>query len=396
MIDLKTRALAIAGSLALLMIVIDLVRRRKLKEEYSFLWVLASTSLLVLAAWYQLLEWITHVIGGVALSTTLFFFALLFVFFMLLHYSVRISALERRLTSLVQEVGLLGPDAEAGDRPPEPELGVPSISVLIPCFNDGATLEAAVQSVSEPGPVEIVIVDDGSDDEETVAALARCAEAPGVRLVRQENGGLGAARTRALQEASGEFVFPLDADDLLEPEALTMMATTLQRSPELDFTWGNYSLFGAEDGQYRAPDRWLPWTLTYVNPYPVCSMFRRQAVQSAGGWVGRAYEDWNLWLRLAGLGMRGAKTPAVVYRRRIHGDGRLLPQARRQHAALYAAIRSQNAGVFAERDRLRGIERPAPWKRAVYPLLFGSRRFVPERVETTLKRRMMRRGTGLP
>ena len=113
MIDLKTRALAIAGSLALLMIVIDLVRRRKLKEEYSFLWVLASTSLLVLAAWYQLLEWITHVIGGVALSTTLFFFALLFVFFMLLHYSVRISALEN---TLANDAGVTAEAGENGAR----------------------------------------------------------------------------------------------------------------------------------------------------------------------------------------------------------------------------------------------------------------------------------------
>jgi hypothetical protein len=48
----------------------------------------------------------TDVIGGVALSSTLFFFALLFVFFMLLHYSVRISALERRFTALVQESAL--------------------------------------------------------------------------------------------------------------------------------------------------------------------------------------------------------------------------------------------------------------------------------------------------
>ena len=108
MIDTKTRLLAIAASLFLLILVVDLVRRRKLKEEYSVLWVMAATSLLVLAAWYQLLGWLTRAIGGVALSTTLFFFALLFVFFMLLHYAVRISALERRLTALVQEIALLG------------------------------------------------------------------------------------------------------------------------------------------------------------------------------------------------------------------------------------------------------------------------------------------------
>ncbi len=92
----------------LLLLIIDLVRRRRLKEEYSVLWVITALVLLVLATWYGLLQRITDAIGGVADSSTLFFFGLLFAFFMLLHFSVRVSALERRLTALVQEIGLLG------------------------------------------------------------------------------------------------------------------------------------------------------------------------------------------------------------------------------------------------------------------------------------------------
>jgi hypothetical protein len=108
MIDTRTRILAVAGSLLLLLMIIDLVRRRRLKEEYTVLWVITSLALLVLAAWFELLKWITGVIGGVAPSSTLFFFGLLFVFFMLLHFSVRVSVLEQRLTEVIQEIGLLG------------------------------------------------------------------------------------------------------------------------------------------------------------------------------------------------------------------------------------------------------------------------------------------------
>ncbi len=108
MIDTRTRILAVAGSLFLLLLIIDLVRRRRLKEEYSVLWVITALALLVLAAWFELLKAITKIIGGVAPSSTLFFFGLLFVFFMLLHFSVRVSVLERRLTDVIQEIGLLG------------------------------------------------------------------------------------------------------------------------------------------------------------------------------------------------------------------------------------------------------------------------------------------------
>jgi hypothetical protein len=107
-IDTRTRIIAMAGALLLLLLIIDLVRRRRLKEEYSVLWVITALVLLLLASWYGLLQRITKAIGGVADSSTLFFFGLLFAFFMLLHFSVRVSALERRLTALVQEIGLLG------------------------------------------------------------------------------------------------------------------------------------------------------------------------------------------------------------------------------------------------------------------------------------------------
>lgn len=106
MIDPKTRILAIAGSLALLLFVFELVRRRRLKEEYSVLWTLTAVTLLVMAVFPGLLNRLSSAIGAVLASSTLFFLALVFVIVMLLHFSIRISALERGFTSLVQELGL--------------------------------------------------------------------------------------------------------------------------------------------------------------------------------------------------------------------------------------------------------------------------------------------------
>jgi hypothetical protein len=107
MISTNTRLVALVGALFALLFVLELVRRRSLKEEYSLLWVLTAFGLIVLAIWYDLLVKITDLIGGVAPSSTLFFFGLIFVFAMLLHFSVRVSMLERRITALVQELGLM-------------------------------------------------------------------------------------------------------------------------------------------------------------------------------------------------------------------------------------------------------------------------------------------------
>ena len=108
MISTNLRIIAIAGSLALLIFIVELVRRRRLKEEYSVLWVATALTLLLLAAWGGLLHNLAHFIGADSQASTLYFFGILFVVFLLLHFSVRVSNLERRVIVLLQEIALLG------------------------------------------------------------------------------------------------------------------------------------------------------------------------------------------------------------------------------------------------------------------------------------------------
>lgn len=107
MISTNLRIVAIAGSLALLVFVVELVRRRRLKEEYSVLWVATALTLLLLAAWGGLLRDLAQLIGANSQASTLYFFSIIFIAFLLLHFSVRVSNLERRVVVLLQEVALL-------------------------------------------------------------------------------------------------------------------------------------------------------------------------------------------------------------------------------------------------------------------------------------------------
>jgi hypothetical protein len=106
--DVRIRILTIGGAAIVLLMVIELVRRRKLKEEYSVLWVVTAVLTLLVSIWFSLLSKVTSAIGAISPASTLFFFGLLFCLVLLLHFSVRISSLERRLTALVQEVGMMG------------------------------------------------------------------------------------------------------------------------------------------------------------------------------------------------------------------------------------------------------------------------------------------------
>jgi hypothetical protein len=108
MISTNLRIVAIAGSLTLLVFIVELVRRRHLKEEYSVLWVATALVLLLLAVWGGLLHELAHFIGADSQASTLYFFGLLFVVFLLLLFCVRVSKLERRVVVLLQEIALLG------------------------------------------------------------------------------------------------------------------------------------------------------------------------------------------------------------------------------------------------------------------------------------------------
>src|SRR5215213_4469676 len=113
----ETRIIAVGGSLAMLLLVAELVRRRRLKEEYSVLWIATAVILLVLSSWYGLLLAITDAIGAVLPTSTLFFAGLMFVIALLLHFSVRVSQLERTVTTLVQELGILNVEDAAEPEP---------------------------------------------------------------------------------------------------------------------------------------------------------------------------------------------------------------------------------------------------------------------------------------
>jgi hypothetical protein len=88
--------------------ILDLVRRRRLREEYSWLWLLTSVALFILVLRYSWLQGLTRLIGAVLPTTTLFLGSLIFLFILSVQFSVRISRLTDQLKNLAQENALLG------------------------------------------------------------------------------------------------------------------------------------------------------------------------------------------------------------------------------------------------------------------------------------------------
>jgi len=107
MMPIRNKMVALVISIGLLLFIIELVRRRKLREEYSWLWILTGASIFLLSVWFGLLKWFTQIIGAVTPSSTIFFFAFIFLFFISLHFSVVISKLTGQIKDLAQKNAFL-------------------------------------------------------------------------------------------------------------------------------------------------------------------------------------------------------------------------------------------------------------------------------------------------
>jgi glycosyltransferase involved in cell wall biosynthesis len=223
--------------------------------------------------------------------------------------------------------------------------------VVIPCFNDGATIACAVESSLDQEPCEVVVVDDGSTDEATKAAIRRLS-GPNVAVVlRPQNGGPAAARTSGVLASSAPYVFPLDADDCLLPGALTPLADLLDSDTSLSVAWGDYCFAGAKRHRRRTADSLDPWSLTYYNDVPTSALIRRDALCAVDGWsLHEGYEDWDLWMALVEAGYTGRRIDGIIYRYRIHGP-RAHARFRAQHDRLYRMLGERHARLFNARAR---------------------------------------------
>jgi hypothetical protein len=110
------RVFAITASIATFAVIVELVRRRKLKEEYSFLWIVTAVSMVMLSSWYGLVEWLTALIGAVTVTTTLFLFSLLFLLLISVHYSTVLSRLTQQVRQLTQELAILTAERDEAAR----------------------------------------------------------------------------------------------------------------------------------------------------------------------------------------------------------------------------------------------------------------------------------------
>lgn len=204
----------------------------------------------------------------------------------------------------------------------------PLITVIIPCYNYGRLLGDALQSLQDQDcqDWECWIIDDGSTD--TTAAIAHqyAALDPRINYFYQANQGQPAARNRGLEQARGDYIQFLDADDLLEPAKFSLQKAYLEQHPGTDIVYGEVRYFLDHEPEELFLNRWdgrseawmprisghgLPMLMALVekNIFELgCALFSRHAVNTIGPFQEtlQGVEDYDYCLRAAALDLNFA------------------------------------------------------------------------------------------
>ena len=203
------------------------------------------------------------------------------------------------------------------------------ISVIIPFHDDYDTLTDTLASVywQTYRDFEIIVIDDGSKDPLEEVFYRFCGNydpMPNVTLLTQKNSGVASARNNGISNAKGEFILPLDSDDILVPTCLERMVSKLGQA---DIIYCNYLLFGTEHfivnvGKYEKDK------LKRGNQIVNSSLFRKSVWEDIKKKNGTGYdediptwEDWLFWLEADLLGKKFAFLPEWLFMYR-KGAGR--------------------------------------------------------------------------
>jgi glycosyltransferase involved in cell wall biosynthesis len=233
----------------------------------------------------------------------------------------------------------------------------------------------------------VLVVDDGSTDAETRAAIDTLPA--GVEVLRQANAGHGPARTAGVRATEEPYLCMLDADDRLMPDAARQLRAGLLDDPRAAFAYGRTRFFGDWAGEVRFPE-FDRYRILYRNLVVWIGMVRRTAYEEVGGFdpaVG-GFEDWDFVLSTLERGWHASQVDGVVLDYRKHANS-MLKGHRTRHRELYRARRRKHRALYERRREFARESDLGPLGRLWYRSYWAWRP-LPARLEHAIYARLFR------
>lgn len=194
------------------------------------------------------------------------------------------------------------------------------VSVVMPCYNDGLYIAEAIASVeAQTYPaIELIVIDDGSDDLQTLEALGALDQSK-ITLLHTNRVRPAGARNAGVRASKGTYILPLDADDIMEPEYIERAVDAMRADDRLGIVYCHGDSFGSEEATWRSPD-YVPEMELSLNQIFNSALYRRADWERVGGYCEsllNGLEDYDFWLSILALGRTVLQLPEIYFHYRF-------------------------------------------------------------------------------
>ena len=200
------------------------------------------------------------------------------------------------------------------------------VSVIVPVYNSEKYLEETIVSIINQSYsyFEIILIDDGSVDSSGTICDEFAQKDNRIRVIHIQNSGPSVARNVGIKISGGDYILPVDGDDIIEPTYVEKAAKVLEENDEVGIVYCKAELIGDMSGEWLIPKYTLPEILV-KNCIFATAMFRKSDWSIVGGYsetMKHGLEDYDLWLSLISLKRKVFQIPEVLFKYRKHLDSR--------------------------------------------------------------------------
>lgn len=201
------------------------------------------------------------------------------------------------------------------------------VSVIIPCYNQSEYIEEAILSVvNQTYPnIEIICIDDCSSDNSAQIIKSLVEQYKNIVFLSNiENVGVVKSRNKAVEVSTGQYILPLDGDDIISESYIEKAVKILEEKPDIGICYCRARFIGEKSGEWLLP-KFDSDKLLYSNHIFASALFRKADFIVAGGYkdyMKDGFEDWDLWLSFVEMGLSAYKINEILFSYRQKAESR--------------------------------------------------------------------------
>ncbi len=242
----------------------------------------------------------------------------------------------------------------------------PLVSIIVPIYNMEQYLSETLDSIlaSDYPNFEVVTVDDGSKDNSLKIAQEYAAKDSRLRVLSQSNSGVCTARNYAIREAKGVFIMPVDSDDIITPDFVSLAVDKILSDKSIKVVTPKSNFMGTKSGEWRLPEFSLN-LLARKNIICVTALYYKSEWVRVGGYCNTLMtrEDWDFWISMLKDGGKVVRLDKLTFYYRCRaGSKRIRGRKLKQHVT--DTLNSRHAEFF-ERELGGPLQNSRSWSKTI-------------------------------